>query len=56
MKEITKAMSDSELIEKLSKDWIERDGDSFVRIRKTGRLGWEETLEKGSIIDRKSVV
>lgn len=48
MKEITKAMSDSELIEKLSKDWIERDGDSFVRIRKTGRLGWEETLEKGT--------
>ena len=42
------AMTDSELIEKLSKDWIERDGDSFVRIRKTGRLGWEETLEKGT--------
>lgn len=41
-------MTDSELIEKLSKDWIERDGDSFVRIRKTGRLGWEETLKKGT--------
>ena len=41
-------MTDSELIEKLSKDWIERDGDSFVRIRKTGRLGWETTLEKGT--------
>ena len=41
-------MTDSELIEKLSKDWIERDGDSFVRIRKTGRLGWETTLKKGT--------
>ena len=41
-------MPDSELIEKLSTDWIERDGDSFVRIRKTGRLGWETTLEKGT--------
>lgn len=40
--------TDSELIEKLSKDWIERDGDSFVRIRKTGRLGWERALEKGT--------
>ena len=41
-------MTDSELIEKLPKDWRERDGDSFVRIRKTGRLGWETTLEKGT--------
>lgn len=37
-----------DIIESLSKDWLERDGDSFVRIRKTGRLGWEETLAKGT--------
>ena len=30
-----------ELIEKLSKDWLERDGESFVKIRTKGRLGWE---------------
>lgn len=47
MKEIER-MTDSEIIEALSKDWIERDGESFVRIRKTGRLGWEKTLEKGT--------
>lgn len=43
-----KSMTDKELIEALSKDWIERDGDSFVRIRRTGRIGWEETLEEGT--------
>lgn len=41
-------MTDKELIETLSRDWIERDGDSFVHIRKTGRLGWEQTLAKGT--------
>ena len=40
----TAAMSESELIEKLSKDWLERDGESFVKIRTEGRLGWEESL------------
>ena len=34
-----------ELIEKLSKDWLERDGESFVKIRTKGRLGWEESLK-----------
>ena len=37
-----------ELIEKLSKDWLERDGESFVKIRTKGRLGWEETLKEGT--------
>lgn len=37
-----------ELIEKLSKDWLERDGDSFVKIRTKGRLGWEESLKEGT--------
>lgn len=32
----------------LTKDFLERDGDHFVRIRKSDRLGWEDTLPKGS--------
>lgn len=47
MKRKTK-MSESEILERLSGDWLERDGDSFVRIRKTGRLGWEKELEEGT--------
>ena len=31
-------------MEVLTKDFLERDGDHFVRIRKSGRLGWESTL------------
>ena len=37
-----------ELIEKLLKDWLERDGESFVKIRTKGRLGWEESLKEGT--------
>ena len=32
----------------LTKDFLERDGDTFVRIRQTDRLGWEDTLPKDS--------
>lgn len=31
-------------MEELLKDWLERDGETFVHKRKVGRLGWEETL------------
>ena len=44
----TRKPTGSELIEKLSKDWLERDGDSFVKIRTKGRLGWEESLREGT--------
>lgn len=44
----TRKPTGSELIEKLSKDWLERDGDSFVKIRTRGRLGWEESLKEGT--------
>lgn len=44
----TRKPTGSELIEKLSKDWLERDGDSFVKIRTKGRLGWEESLKEGT--------
>ena len=44
----TRKPTGSELIEKLSKDWLERDGESFVKIRTKGRLGWEESLREGT--------
>ena len=44
----TRKPTGSELIEKLSKDWLERDGESFVKIRTKGRLGWEESLKEGT--------
>ena len=44
----TASMTGSELIRKLSKDWLERHGESFVRIRSRGRLGWEESLKEGT--------
>lgn len=44
----TRKPTGSELIEKLSKDWLERDGESFVKIRTRGRLGWEESLREGT--------
>lgn len=35
------------LVDSLMEDWLERDGETFVHIRKTGRLGWEKELEGG---------
>ena len=32
----------------LTTDFLERDGDTFVRIRQSGRIGWEDTLPQGS--------
>ena len=34
-------------IEALGKDFLERDQDSYVRIRRTGRLGWESLIPAG---------
>jgi len=33
--------------EALRKDFLDRDQDSFVRIRRTGRLGWESLIPSG---------
>ena len=35
------------LVDSLMEDWLERDGDTFVYKKKTGRLGWEKELEAG---------
>lgn len=32
------------LVDELMEDWLERDGETFVHIRKKGRLDWEKTL------------
>ncbi len=41
-------MSREEKLDLLSKDFLDRDGDHFVRIRRSGRLGWEKTLSEDS--------
>lgn len=33
------------VIDGLLDDWFERDGETFLKISKKGRLGWEKTLE-----------
>lgn len=35
------------LLDDLLDDWFERDGETFLKIRKTRRVGWEKTLEEG---------
>ena len=35
------------IIDDLMSDWFERDGETFTKIRKRGRIGWEKTLEEG---------
>lgn len=37
-----------EKYELLTKDFLERDGDTFVKIRTSDRLGWEKTLPEDS--------
>ena len=35
------------MIASLRKDFLDRDQDTFVRIRRTGRLGWETLIPAG---------
>lgn len=35
------------VIDELLDDWFERDGETFLKVRKDGRVGWESTLEEG---------
>lgn len=39
--------TESEVRELLS-DWFERDGETFLKIRKTDRIGWEHTIDSHS--------
>ena len=47
LEEIRK-MTREEKLDLLTKDFLERDGDHFVRIRRSGRLGWEDALPSDS--------
>lgn len=38
---------DDKIIDDLMSDWFIRDGETFLKIRKKGRIGWEKTLEDG---------
>ena len=49
MAEIDKSVTlTDEIVDGLLDDWFERDGETFLKIRKRGRIGWEKTLEKDS--------
>lgn len=49
---ITSNLSAEMKLEVLTKDFLERDGNTFVKIRRTGRLGWENTIpEDGAYSD-----
>lgn len=37
-----------EVVDDLLEDWLERDGDTFVKVHTKGRLGWEDSLEEDS--------
>lgn len=41
-------MTTQQKIEELCKDFLQRNGDNFINVRRSGRLGWEETLTEGS--------
>ena len=41
-------MTAQEKYDILTKDFLERDGDRFVRIRTNDRIGWENTLPEGA--------
>lgn len=36
-----------DVIDNLLDDWLERDGETFLKIRKHDRLGWEKTIKEG---------
>lgn len=37
-------MTHEQKIKAITTDFLERDGDKFVKIRRNGRLGWEDTI------------
>ena len=43
-----KDMTREERSRLLEKDFLDRDGETYVRIRKEGRIGWEDSLPKGA--------
>ncbi len=40
-------MTTQQKIDAIARDFLDRDQDSFVKIRRTGRLGWESLIPEG---------
>lgn len=48
----TQNMTTEQKLALLMNDFLERDGDTFVKVKRTGRLGWENTIpEAGAYSD-----
>ena len=41
-------MSLEEKMQMLKEDFLDRDQTTFVKIRRTGRLGWESSIPEGT--------
>ena len=48
MKRIHQQMSLEQKIQMLKEDFLDRDQTTFVKIRRTGRLGWESSIPEGT--------
>ena len=48
MKRIHQKMSLEQMIQTLKEDFLDRDQTTFVKIRRTGRLGWESSIPEGT--------
>ena len=48
MKRIHQKMSLEQKIQTLKEDFLDRDQTTFVKIRRTGRLGWESSIPEGT--------
>ena len=50
MNRIHQKMSLEQKIQMLKEDFLDRDQTTFVKIRRTGRLGWESSIPEGTAI------
>ena len=48
MKRIHQKMSLEQKMQTLKEDFLDRDQTTFVKIRRTGRLGWESSIPEGT--------
>ena len=48
MNRIHHKMSLEQKIQMLKEDFLDRDQTTFVKIRRTGRLGWESSIPEGT--------
>ena len=48
MKRIHQKLTSEQKIQMLTTDFLDRDQTTFVKIRRTGRLGWESSIPEGT--------